>query len=180
MTIGERLTELRRSRGLSQEELAAQLTLTRQTISKWELGQSSPDIEYVIALCDLFGVSTDYLLKGEVPEKKAEPEQEVHSRPAGLPPRAEREKNWMIFGLGLTFSALAFLVIAYFLIMSIVQPWTTFNSGRSYTGLAGWLLGNNAVPWFIAAVVLLLAGLGTAVFGIVRKPRRAAEKEAAE
>ena len=40
MTIGERLTELRKSRGLSQEELAAQLTLTRQTISKWELGVS--------------------------------------------------------------------------------------------------------------------------------------------
>lgn len=40
MTIGERLTELRKSRGLSQEELAEQLTLTRQTISKWELGGS--------------------------------------------------------------------------------------------------------------------------------------------
>ena len=40
MTIGERLTELRKSRGLSQEELAEKLTLTRQTISKWELGVS--------------------------------------------------------------------------------------------------------------------------------------------
>ena len=180
MTIGERLTELRKSRGLSQEELAAQLTLTRQTISKWELGQSSPDIEYVIALCDLFGVSADYLLKGEASEKQAAPEQEVHSQSAGLPPRAEREKNWMIFGLGMAVSSLAFLVIVYFLIMSIVHPWITNMNGRSYTGLAGWLLGNNAVPWFIAAVVLLLAGLGTAVFGIVRKPRRAAEKEAAE
>ena len=179
MTIGERLTELRKSRGLSQEELAEQLTLTRQTISKWELGQSSPDIEYVIALCDLFGVSTDYLLKGEAPEKKAAPE--AHSQPVPeMPLRAEREKNWMIFGLGMAVSSLAFLVIAYFLIMSIVHPWVTNMNGRSYTGLAGWLLGNNAVPWFIAAVVLLLAGLGTAVFGIVRKPRRAAKKEAAE
>ncbi|MBO4838083.1 MAG: helix-turn-helix domain-containing protein [Lachnospiraceae bacterium] len=173
MTIGERLTELRKSRGLSQEELAEQLTLTRQTISKWELGQSSPDIEYVIALCDLFGVSTDYLLKGEEPEAKAAPKEE-HSQPVPKGPRsAEREKNWMIFGLGMAVSSLAFLVIAFFVIMSVVHPWVTYKSGKTYTGLAGYLLGTGSLPWFIGAAVLLLGGLAVAVFGIVRKPRRA-------
>ncbi len=59
MSIGERLTQLRKRNGLSQEELAEKLGLTRQTISKWELNQSSPDIEYGIALCDCVDVSSD-------------------------------------------------------------------------------------------------------------------------
>ena len=89
MTIGDRLTELRKSRGLSQEELAAQMALTRQTISKWELGQSSPDVEYVIALCDYFGVTTDYLLKGTEPE----PQQERASAPAAAAPAPDRART---------------------------------------------------------------------------------------
>lgn len=66
MAFGEILTTLRKSRGMSQEQLAEQLNLTRQTISKWELDQSTPDMEYIIKLSDLFGVTTDYLIKGGV------------------------------------------------------------------------------------------------------------------
>ena len=63
MTFGETLTALRKTKGLSQEQLAENLGLTRQTISKWELNQSSPDISYIIQLSDFFGVSADYLIK---------------------------------------------------------------------------------------------------------------------
>jgi len=62
MTLSEKIHQLRKGRGLSQEELALQLTVSRQAISKWELGESVPDTENVIQISKLFGVSTDYLL----------------------------------------------------------------------------------------------------------------------
>lgn len=66
MTFGEKLQLLRKQNGMSQENLASQLTVSRQAISKWELNSSLPDTENVIQLSELFGVSIDYLLKEEV------------------------------------------------------------------------------------------------------------------
>ncbi|MBO8463159.1 MAG: helix-turn-helix transcriptional regulator, partial [Firmicutes bacterium] len=57
---------LRKQRGWSQEELAEHLGISRQSISKWESGISIPDIDRIIKMSDLFGVSTDYLLKEQI------------------------------------------------------------------------------------------------------------------
>lgn len=65
MTFGKRVQQLRKQRGLSQESLSEQLEVTRQTISKWELDQSTPDLEYIARLCDFFEVSADYLIRGK-------------------------------------------------------------------------------------------------------------------
>ena len=64
MTIenAARLAELRREKGLSQEELAEKLNVSRQAVSKWERGESSPDTDNLIALAQLYGVSLDVLL----------------------------------------------------------------------------------------------------------------------
>ena len=63
MTFDKKLYQLRKEKGLSQETLAEQLNTTRQAISKWENGQGFPDIEKIIMLSNIFGVSIDYLLK---------------------------------------------------------------------------------------------------------------------
>ena len=68
MTIAERIMILRKTKGYSQEELADQIGVSRQAVSKWESGQSSPDLEKVILLSDFFEVTTDYLLKGTEPK----------------------------------------------------------------------------------------------------------------
>lgn len=65
MDIGERLLKLRKSAGLSQEEVANQIGVSRQTISKWETGESNPDFDKIIPICDLYGITTDELIKGE-------------------------------------------------------------------------------------------------------------------
>lgn len=62
MTIGQKIQSLRRQRGWSQEMLAEQLHVSRQALSKWELGTSVPDTENLLKLSKLFAVSTDYLL----------------------------------------------------------------------------------------------------------------------
>lgn len=68
MTLGEKLQKLRKQEGLSQEALAEKVDVTRQTISKWELGQSTPDLAYLAQLSDLFHVSADYLIKDDMTE----------------------------------------------------------------------------------------------------------------
>ena len=62
MTLGEKLQLLRRSRGLSQEQLAAELNVSRQAVSKWECGDSTPDLDKLRAICTYFGVTTDHLI----------------------------------------------------------------------------------------------------------------------
>ena len=67
MEFANRLYELRKQKGLSQEELAGQLNVTRQTVSKWEVGDSAPDMEKLIALAALFEISLDELMLGKIP-----------------------------------------------------------------------------------------------------------------
>ena len=66
MIFADKLMDLRKKNGWSQEELAERLGVSRQAVSKWEGAQSVPDLSKVIAMADLFGVSTDYLLKDEI------------------------------------------------------------------------------------------------------------------
>lgn len=67
MNIGEKLSFLRNKTGCSQERLADELGISRQTVSKWELGLSIPDAENIVALSNFFKVSTDFLLKDYTP-----------------------------------------------------------------------------------------------------------------
>lgn len=60
--LGARLQKLRRQAGMSQQELADQLHVSRQSISKWELGTATPDLDNLVRLSELFGVSLDELV----------------------------------------------------------------------------------------------------------------------
>lgn len=70
MIFADKLIQLRKKSGWSQEELAGQMDVTRQSVSKWESAQSIPDLEKIIRLSELFGVSLDYLLKDEIEEEE--------------------------------------------------------------------------------------------------------------
>jgi len=64
MNIADRIQYLRKQRGLSQDELADKIGVSRQAVSKWESEQSMPDLDKIIVMSDLFEVTTDYILKG--------------------------------------------------------------------------------------------------------------------
>lgn len=72
MTFAERLMALRRAKGWSQEELGEKLGVTRQTVSKWELGSTTPEMEKLSAMGGLFGVSLDELVNGKQEQTPAE------------------------------------------------------------------------------------------------------------
>ena len=84
-TFCEKLAELRRKEGLSQEQLADRLGVTRQSVSKWESGAAMPELSKLIALSELFSVSVDYLVK----ERIDKPEPAPAAAPSNLEKRVE-------------------------------------------------------------------------------------------
>lgn len=73
MILSDKITDLRKKNGWSQEELANRLEISRQSVSKWESAMSIPDLDKILKLSEIFGVSTDYLLKDDIePESMTE------------------------------------------------------------------------------------------------------------
>ena len=70
MALSEKIMNLRKKNGWSQEELAERLDISRQSVSKWESGESIPTLEKLIRISEIFEVSTDYLLKDNFKEEK--------------------------------------------------------------------------------------------------------------
>ena len=111
MKFEEKLMDLRKKRGMSQEELAEQLGVSRQAVSRWELGSTQPDAPNLLKLSDLFGVSIDWLLReGDTAEAEAAQTKAVHQ------PQAEkmqtRHKGFLIASIGFVIAAFAFLIAA--------------------------------------------------------------------
>lgn len=85
MTLGERLFQYRTNAKMSQDTLAEKIGVTRQTISKWETDQSTPEFNKILPLCEIYGITTDELIKGEQTElvtsqEKAKTNNEIRNR----------------------------------------------------------------------------------------------------
>ena len=111
MTLGQKLIALRKARGMTQEELSEAIGVTRQTISKWELDTSTPDLDYLCKLCDLFGVTADYLIRPNIEEPETvraiTDTPPVPAEPMSLPnPAPKKEPNprpagWVLSGVAI-------------------------------------------------------------------------------
>lgn len=109
MTLGERLTCKRKEKGLSQEEVANTLNVTRQTVSKWELDQSLPDFDKIIPICKLYDITSDELLTGKCNKEKEIVETDT------IDPKEENEKRnkragGLFIGIFLYFLAIAWIM----------------------------------------------------------------------
>lgn len=169
MALGEKLTNLRKAKGLSQEQLAEELNLTRQTISKWELNQSAPDIDYLLQLSNFFGVTTDYLIKGKQPEDI----QETNSNLYGIDHLESKPSNlnkWSFY-LGSIGIGVSLVGIIAFMICSALKPHTATVNGMVFKGILGFLYGSNTLWFFIVLLVLFIAGCLLAVYGIAKNKR---------
>ena len=83
MNFAQKLQKRRKEVGFSQEQLAFELNVSRQAVSKWESGQGYPEVEKLIQLSDLLGISLDELMK------------ETRQQPASFKPLEEEEQAWM-------------------------------------------------------------------------------------
>lgn len=160
MTFGEKLQKLRKARNLSQEELAAKLSVARQTISKWELDQSTPELGLLAQISDIFGVTTDYLIKETVGEA-AEPAvgKQMTKKPSA------RLTLRLMLGVG----GIGTLI---FYILSKVFPWECHEDDRVIRGLAGYLAGTETTFLFVLCVLSMIAGLAGLIYLAVQEKKK--------
>lgn len=121
MTFSEKLLKLRKGKGLSQEQLAEQLNVSRQAISKWESGASIPESEKLLALSDYFQVSLDDLLK-----EGAEVDSPVSEAP--LKARHPNKTQWI---LGLVICVAGGMMLIVWAVVSMLNPTASSQISQS-------------------------------------------------
>jgi transcriptional regulator with XRE-family HTH domain len=121
MTIADRIQTLRKSKGMSQEELADAAGVSRQAVSKWESEQSIPDLDKVVILSEIFEVTTDYLLKGIEPVAEKDHktmadviDQKILTEKNGK--RAKTALKWFLIGFGVLLGIDIISMLIFFLI----------------------------------------------------------------
>lgn len=116
MTIGQKIMSMRKARGWSQEELAERIGVTRQAVSRWEADSSKPDAEKIIAVCDLFGVSADYLLRESYQGEEGSAAAADKTTALGKFIRGMNLKQWINFAV----FAAGILIMAFMRILYVV------------------------------------------------------------
>ena len=133
MTFGEKLQSLRQRAGMSQDQLAERLEVSRQAVSRWERDETMPETDKVVALADIFGVTTDYLLRPQ-PESS---ETETEKPPREQKDRVERflafaKRKWYLLGWVL----IAWGVLDLVQLVLFYLAYRGMISG--FTGMFGW------------------------------------------
>lgn len=113
MSLGQRLIELREEKKLSQEEVAGKLNVTRQTVSKWETDQSTPDFDKILPLCELYGISTEELITGKKvviqEEKQEKTKEEIIS---DTPEKKSKRVKGLVIGILIYFVAISWIMVS--------------------------------------------------------------------
>lgn len=115
MNIGEKLFELRKGKNLSQEDVAEKLNVTRQTVSKWETNQSTPDFDKIIPLCELFEIGAEELLTGKKAEKQNQEQQKEAIKEKTLTKEEAKRKSAEVVST----SVFIYIVAVAFLMVTI-------------------------------------------------------------
>lgn len=171
MTIAEKILALRKARAWSQEELAAQIGVTRQAVSRWESGAAMPDADKVIALCDCFGVTADYLLRDGTATEGISAEHGLMQKKNGL-------SGEQVIGLVLTILGVVLRLAVE--LVGIFKPHTHFTDTGTYHGWQAYvrLYHLQWIQWLLYGLILLgivlilLEKLGGALRKIQTRGRR--------
>ena len=138
MTMAERLQRLRKEHHFSREQLAERLQVSRQAVSKWENGQTAPDLDNIIAMSNLYEVTTDYILIGRERSSKENGEKD-----------RKRKSGMLCLGGGII------LTLLLPLFAKLYQGWMFATEGSSYTNSLYYL---TELP-MLGVTVLAVAGI---------------------
>lgn len=127
MTLGEKIQELRRRSGMSQDTLAETLDVSRQAVSKWERDEAMPETDKIIRIAKVFSVSTDYLLLEETPQPASDPRPQASHTASSMGDRLERFIRRHGYKVGYVMTAAGALVCVIGLLVMCLLP--GFGSG---------------------------------------------------
>lgn len=163
--LKDNIKSLRKSRGLSQEELAIKLHAVRQTVSKWERGLSVPDADMLIALSEIFETSVSTLLGENIPAAKTDDLKAISEKLEVINlqlahARSSKRKliRWLLILLCVTLTVVALVLL------TLNSSYMEWNYNDPETAVLGTAI--HSFEWLfvrIAPVILILAGIGVAI-----------------
>ena len=171
MTMGEKILNMRKARGWNQEELAERIGVTRQAVSRWESDSAKPDADKIIAICDIFGVSADYLLRDQYSgEGSAAQRETLPATALGAKVQSLTMKQWMALGSAM---AGAFVLFVLKLIYIFKDTNYSYHNGYShYQGFQAFLrMEELFFIWFIAMLAFVGGLIFLFVWPIIRKDK---------
>lgn len=168
--LNENIHMLRKSQGLSQEELALKLNVVRQTISKWERGLSVPDSEMLIALSEVFDTSVSTLLGETVPDANqddlkvlSEKLEVINAQLARTRDAKRRTLHWLFIGIG------AIIALVFVALIALNGSYLDWNFADPESAVAATML--HGFEWlFVRIAPFALIG---AIVGVVATRARA-------
>lgn len=143
MSLGNNLLNMRKKAGLSQEEVAEKLNVSRQTVSKWETDASQPDFDKIKPLCELYNITADELLFEKKTEKKEETNLEetyVEEKDDELFHMIRRRKKAVLIGLGVFFYFLPIIAIMILIPVLQINPIVASSVFLGICGLATFII----------------------------------------
>lgn len=148
MNLSKKIYELRKASGMSQEQLAEKINVSRQSISKWESGESSPEIERLIELSNVFDVSTDYLLKSSEVDELTIRTERLEKGQNDLKSKVQQEylKNARILNVALVYA----VAMAVFFYLQLPLPYL-------------WPLGESFYTRVIVLAIILCLATAVAI-----------------
>lgn len=120
MNLGEKLFELRKAKKLTQDEVAEKLNVTRQTVSKWETNQSTPDFDKIVPISELFEIGVEELLTGKVKEENEQTKEEIKEKV--LTKQEAKEKSAKVVSGSIFIYILAVALIMILIPVKHVNP----------------------------------------------------------
>lgn len=165
MTLGERIKICRQKAGLSQEQVAEQVGVSRQAVTKWEADRSAPSTENLFKLAEIFGTTVDLLLT-----EQGEPVEQGKAEGAPIPGKQGWKRNFraaLLVALGYLAVYLVGRILWCDLFRSTLLGWLfTVRPSGEHSYLYGWLLSSNLF-WYAMAVSVLPALWGRTRFSAV-------------
>ena len=171
MILADKIIELRKKAGFSQEELAEKMGVSRQSVSKWEGALSIPDLDKILLMSEIFGVSTDFLLKDELGEEMPLPKEEISEstfRKVSLEEANEfikiKDETAPLVALGVSLCILSPVIMFFLLSMQISGKIGITENGAGGIGLITLVL--IVVP---AVALFISSGMKTSRFEYIEK-----------
>lgn len=158
MILAEKIVCLRKRKGWSQEELADKLDISRQSVSKWELGASVPDLDKIIKLSNLFDVTTDYLLKDDAQEIACDVSEVFEEVPAPSARRVSVEEANLFMDLTERLSGRIASAVSLFILSPVPLLFMGGVAEYKHSRLTADMAGG-----FGVTILLLLVAIGVAV-----------------
>ena len=171
MILADKIIELRKKAGYSQEELAEKMGVSRQSVSKWEGALSIPDLDKILLLSEIFGVSTDYLLKDELGNELPAPKEEISEskfRKVTMEEANEfikvKDATAPMVATGATLCILSPVIMFFLIALYEMKKITLTENGASGIGIIALIL------FVVAAVAFFVAsGMKTSRFEYLEK-----------